>query len=295
MIVVTAAAGFSGRNVARALKRRGFAVRALVKNPGQAAALAGEGFDDVVAGDLRDPAFAARALSGASTLYFICPRFAEDEPALGRLWIAAAEAARLPRFVYQGVAHPYIREMPHHWDKLQVQLALERSSLPFAVIQPTNYMRNVTWAWDRLVEDGVYRLPYSADAPLSWVDADDVAEAAARVLTEPGHDCAIYELCGTDGGLSRTQICALLSECLDRPIRAEVAAWEDWRRLPRYRGWSDGQMARLKAMFDYYDAHGFRAGNTRVLGMLLGRAPLGYGEYLDGLMRLPSEQRQAVQ
>lgn len=294
MIVVTAAAGFSGQGVVRALKHAGHAVRALAKNPAQAAALQSLGADQVQTGDMRDPTAVRAALSGAQALYFICPRFAEDEPAIGALWIREAEAARLPRFVYHGVAHPYIADMPHHWDKLTVQLALERSSLPFTVLQPTNYMRNVTWAWNRLVEDGVYRLPYSADAPLTWVDAGDVAAVAARVLTEPGHDCGVYELCGTDGALTRRQLCTLLSERLGRPIRAEEAAWDDWQHLPRYRGWTPGQMARLKAMFDYYGRHGFRAGNTRVLAMLLGRAPTGYAQYLDDLMRLPAQARQAV-
>ncbi|MBL8376440.1 MAG: NmrA family NAD(P)-binding protein [Burkholderiales bacterium] len=294
MIVVTGAAGFSGQSVIRALKRAGRPVRALVKNAAQAAALQGLGADHVLPGDMRDPAVVRAALAGAQALYFICPRFAEDEPAIGALWIRAAEDARLPRFVYHGVAHPYIADMPHHWDKLAVQLALERSSLPFTVLQPTNYMRNVTWAWNRLVEGGIYRLPYSADAPLTWVDADDVAEAAARVLTEPGHDCGIYELCGTDGAITRRQLCALLSERLGKTIRAEEAGWEDWQHLPRYRGWTPGQMARLKAMFDYYGRHGFRAGNTRVLAMLLGRAQTGYAQYLDGLMRLPAHARQAV-
>lgn len=294
MIVVTSAAGFSGQTVVRALVARGHAVRAFVRGEAQARTVRGLGAADVLDADLRSPGDARRALHGAQALYFICPRFAPDEPDMMALWISAAQACGLPRFVYQGVAHPYIQDMPHHWDKLRAQLLLERSDLGFSVIQPTNYMRNITWAWNTLVDTGAYTLPYSADTPLTWVDADDVGEAAARVLTEPGHDCGIYELCGTDGGITRRQLCELLSSRLGREIRPAQADWAQWRTLPRYAGWSPAAMARLKAMFDYYGQHGLRAGNPRVLSMLLGRPATTYEEYLDRLLALPPGQRQAV-
>lgn len=294
MIVVTSAAGFSGQNVIRALVRRGQAVRAFVRSDAQAGAAREAGATETVQGDLRRAEDARAALAGARALYFICPRFSEDEPGMMATWITAAREAALPRFVYHGVAHPYLVEMPHHADKLRAQLLLERSGLAFTVLQPTNYMRNVTWAWNRLVAEGAYTLPYSADAPLTWVDADDVAEVAARVLTEDGHLAGVYELCGTEGGLSRREVCALLSQRLGRTIEPREATWEAWRTLPRYQGWTEGQMHRLKAMFDHYGEHGMRAGNPRVLSMLLGRPATRYTDFLDRLMTLPQDQRQAV-
>jgi uncharacterized protein YbjT (DUF2867 family) len=294
MIVVTSAAGFSGQNVIRALARLGQPVRAFVRNEAQAASARAAGAAEAVVGDLRRPEDARAALAGARALYFICPRFSEDEPAMAATWVDAARSTGLSWFVYHGVAHPYLREMPHHWDKLQAQLIVERSGLPFAVLQPTNYMRNVTWAWTRLVAEGAYTLSYSADAPLTWVDADDVAEAAARVLTEGGHHGGVYELCGTEGGITRREVCAMLSRRLGHPIEAREAAWHAWRTLPRYQGWTEGQMKRLEAMFAYYGAHGMRAGNPRVLAMLLGRPATSYETFLDRLMALPEAQRQAV-
>ena len=48
-----------------------------------------------------------------------------------------------------------------------------------------------------MIGDGRYRVPYPVDTKLSLVDLDDVAEAAALVLTEAGHSGASYELVGT--------------------------------------------------------------------------------------------------
>lgn len=217
-------------------------------------------------------------------MYHICPRLAEFEVELGRSIIVAAREAKVKRFVFHSVAHSYIEAMPHHWDKLQVQLLLEQSDLPFAVIQPTNYMQNVTWAWNQLLATGVYDLPYSADTPLTWVDAEDVAEAAATVLLDPAFEGGTYELCGTDRALTRHEVCELLSEKLGRRIRPGVRSWDDWRKIPRYQGWSTEQLRRLEAMFAYYDQHGFRAGNRTVAAMILGREPINYAGFLDRIV-----------
>lgn len=282
-VLVTGAAGMTGRLVVRALLRRGAAVRAFVRNDAQAAAARAAGADGIFTGDLREPAHLARAFEGARAVYHVCPRLVPDELAIGQAMIAAARAARVERFVYHGVAHPHIQAMPHHWDKLQVQLALEQSDLGYAVIQPTNYMQNVTWAWDELVAAGTYFLPYSADTPLTWVDAEDVAEAAARVVLEPGFEGGLYELCGAASTLNRHEICDLLGRRLGRTIRAGVRTWDEWRHIPRYRGFSDEQLRRVRLMFEYYDRHGFRAGNPKVLEMILGRPATGYAAFLDRL------------
>ncbi len=65
------------------------------------------------------------------------------------------------------------------------------------ILQPTAYMQNILAGWRSIVEDGIYRVPYPIDTRISLVDLRDVAEAAARVLTEDGHVGATYELVGT--------------------------------------------------------------------------------------------------
>ena len=54
-------------------------------------------------------------------------------------------------------------------------------------------MQNMLAYWPQIVSEGVYRLPYRAEARLSLVDLEDVGAAAAVVLTQPGHLGAIYE------------------------------------------------------------------------------------------------------
>ena len=110
--------------------------------------------------------------------------------------------------------------------------------------------------------DGVLRVPYSLDAPFSLVDLSDVAEAAATVLTEPGHGAATYELAGPRPVTVR-QVAAVLGA---RAERQSVDGWAQGQRLPAY------ALEALSAMFGHYDRHGL-VGNPGVRTALLGRAP----------------------
>ncbi len=161
--------------------------------------------------------------------------------------------------------------MPHHWHKLRVEEQLLRSGLPFTILQPSIYMQNILSQWERIVDKGRYQIPYAAETRLSMVDLEDVAEAAATVLTEPGHEGATYELVGTSG-LSQNELANVLGRALGRPVSVERTPPQIWERQARAAGLSDYSVATLVKMFDYYEKFGFE-GNPRVLTWLLGRQP----------------------
>jgi nucleoside-diphosphate-sugar epimerase len=140
-------------------------------------------------------------------------------------------------------------------------------------------MQNVLSHWNEMVSDGVYRVPYGVDAPLSLVDLEDVAEVAAKVLTSSGHQGAIYELAGPEA-LSPAEIARVLSECLQRPVDAESFPVSEWVEQARADGLGDYPIEALTKMFRYYDQFGLR-GNPQVLEWLLGRRPVTLGEAVE--------------
>ncbi|MGH7185888.1 MAG: SDR family oxidoreductase, partial [Pseudomonadota bacterium] len=93
MVLVTGAAGKTGRAVVRALVARGMRVRALVRRGAQEPVVRADGAGDVVVGDLRDEASVGRAVRGAAAVYHICPNIQPDEVAIGRQVLGAALAA----------------------------------------------------------------------------------------------------------------------------------------------------------------------------------------------------------
>ncbi len=271
MILVTGAAGKTGKAVVKALAAKGAGVRALVRGREHIGALLALGAAEVAVGSFEDRDALARAAAGARAIYHICPNVSRDEVQYARAMADAAQAQGVGRFVFHSVLHPQIEAMPHHWAKMRVEEMLFAKGFDLTILQPAAYMQNILGAWRGLVDDGVYRIPYPVEARLSLVDLDDVAEAAALVLMQHGHGGATYELAGTSP-LSQTEVAAAIGAVLGRDVRAEAGTVEAWDARARAAGMAEHERATLTAMFRYYAEHGL-VGNPNTLRWLLGRAP----------------------
>jgi len=217
------------------------------------AALARRGHEAVPLGRADWPLL-ADAMTGCGAAYLIAPNMHPDEPAYVGAALDAARTAGVGRVVLHSVGSPYAPAMPHHLGKAAAEDVVRRSGLAWTILQPGAYLQNLDLT--RTV-----RIAYRADAPFGFADLDDVAEAAATVLSEPGHDGATYELASR-----RTTVAELASEAA---VAVEVTTPEEWATTdgadldPRVRDW-------LLAMFAYYDRHGLPVG-TLPLRALLGR------------------------
>jgi NAD(P)H dehydrogenase (quinone) len=278
MILVTGAAGKTGRALIDALRIRGEEVRALVHRPEQARPALQLGAREVMAGDMRDPGTMKRATLRVRAVYHICPNVSPDEVAIGQAAIEAACSAGVEHFVYHSVLHPQTEDMPHHWQKMRVEELLLKSGLAFTILQPTAYMQNLLAQWPSIVDQGVYTTPYSAETRLSLVDLADVAAAGATVLSETGHAGATYELVGT-GALTQHEVAAVLSQGLGRAVGVAVIPREAWRQQAGAAGLGQYQLDALIRMFEYYERYGLE-GNPAVLGWLLGRAPTSLADFV---------------
>jgi NAD(P)H dehydrogenase (quinone) len=271
MILITGAGGKTGKAVLEALVARGAAVRAFVRNTSHHAALKAIGISDVVIGEMDDPRALSQAVHGVDAIYHICPNVSLHEVVFAKLLIAAAANAGVSRFVYHSVLHPQIEAMPHHWNKLRVEEMLFGCRLDITILQPAAYLQNILAEWDRMTRDGVYRVPYPIETRLSLVDLDDVADAAALVLTEDGHSGATYELVGTLP-MSQIEIAGTFGRALKKPVSAESETIEAWEQRARCAGMDDYQRETLIKMFRAYARDGLK-GNPNVLGWLLRRPP----------------------
>ena len=277
MILMTGAGGKTGKAVIKALIAGGTTVRAFVRSPTHDAGLKAMGVRDVVVGDMDDPHALSQALRGADAVYHICPNVSPHEIAFGKAMIDAATSAGVQRFVFHSVLHPQIEAMPHHWNKLRVEEMLFSTALDITILQPTAYMQNSLAQWDPMVGDGIYRVPYPVETQLSLVDLDDVAEAAAIVLTNAGHSGAAYELVGTPP-LDQIEIAEAFGRALNKPIRAEAETIEAWQYRAHSAGMDDHQRETLIKMFRAYARDGLK-GNPNVLGWLLGRPPTSLASF----------------
>lgn len=284
MILVTGAAGKTGKAIVEALAARGAAVRTFVRRSTQIDCLQEAGSTEILVGDLHNPDDVWYACQNIDTIYLICPNMQPDEVAIAAQVIAAAKAQGVTRLVYHSVLHPQTAAMPHHWQKLRVEELLFTAGLDYTILQPAAYMQNVFAGWRAIVEEGIYRVPYALSTRLGMVDLADVAQAAALVLTTPGHNGATYEL-ATDEWLTQDAVAVILSEGLGRPVRAEVQSRESWQTQAHNAGLSDYAIETLLKMFEYYERYGF-CGNGHVLEWLLGRPPTKFADCVRNYMSL---------
>jgi uncharacterized protein YbjT (DUF2867 family) len=129
MILVTGAAGKTGKAVVKALAGRGALVRALTRRPEQADALMALGAAAVCVGNFEDRDALAQAAGGVEAIYHICPNVSRNEVAYARAVADEAKRQRVARFVYHSVLHPQIETMPHHWAKLRVERCCSAAAL----------------------------------------------------------------------------------------------------------------------------------------------------------------------
>ncbi len=276
MILVSGAAGKTGRAVIRALVAREKPVRALVFRQVQVKPLMLAGVAEVVVADLMDGSSLAAAMHGIRSVYHICPNMHPDELTIGRTTIAAALTAGVDHFVYHSVLLPQVASMPHHWQKHLVEEELKRSRFNYTILQPCAYMQNLLPQWNRIVDTGKFEVPYDPTTQLSLVDLVDVAEVAAIVLGTAGDDRSSYELCGPEC-LSQTDVARILAEQLKTPVRA--IALDDWEQEARESGLSGYALDSLLKMFEYYDRHGF-CGECSDLERLLARPATTFTEFI---------------
>ena len=274
MILVTGAAGKTGKAVLQALAQAGQPVRAWLRRPEQAQELP---IADAIVGDLEDSCLWRDACCGIDALYLICPNMYARELQVGKLALQAAQQAGVERLVYHSVLHPQTEEMPHHWQKLRVEEEIFRSGLPFTILQPCAYMQNVLAYLEQIAATGQFLVPYSVHARFALVDLSDVAQAAARVLTESDHTGAIYELAGP-ANLSSQEIAQTLADRLQRTVAAVQTPLESWVRSAGAGEMPSESIKTLAAMFRYYDRYGL-IGNGNALGWLLGRRPTSLSQF----------------
>ena len=267
------ASGKTGRAVTSALVRRGVHVRAATRSPSQFTTPYAAGLVTPVPVDLVSGLGLADAVRGVDAVYHLAPNVHPDEVGLAMRVVQAADSAGISRFAFHSVLHPDDASMPHHLRKAEAEKIIRARLGGATVLRPAAYHQNLVDA----ALTGRIAVPYSLDAPFTNVDLDDIAEVAALVLTEGGHEGRTYELAGPET-LSVREQARMASEVLGREAEAVELSLEEWAAGPGA-SISGRQREDLLAMFRTYDREGF-VGGSDTAERLLGRHPTTWRERL---------------
>jgi uncharacterized protein YbjT (DUF2867 family) len=223
-VAVIGGTGQQGSAVIDALLAAGAPVRALVRDPGSAAARALQARSvEVVAADQEDGESLSSALVDVTSLFFMTT-FADGTEGEVRRGTSVAEAAvrsHVPHVVYSSVGGAErATGIPHFESKRRVEERLSEL-VPATFLRPTFFMENLR---SQLVPDAsgdvVVRLPLAADVALQMVAVRDIGAAAARLAIDPDavHGDAV-EIAGDE--LTLTQVAERATQALGRHVRFE--------------------------------------------------------------------------
>ena len=271
MILITSANGNQGKRLIPKLLATGAQVRACVRTEASAEHLRALGAQQVLVGDLADPAFIARAMNGVASVYHIGPTLHQDERAMGLAMVDAARAEGVGHFVFSSVLHAIASDLIQHEIKRDIEEHLLASGLEYTILQPANYM--LPSRMKAVFEESVFRLAWALDKRQSMVDLDDVTDVVARVLADrERHAAATYELVGP-GRFTAHDIAMVASKVTGRDISVERFDVEVFVR-ERFGTLAPNalqHMLRMNlAIAAHYSNHDF-VGNSSVLSFLLGR------------------------
>ncbi len=154
-ILVGGATGRQGNAVVAELLARGYEVRAMTRKPDskEAVRLAGQGAE-VVQGDYADPESLRIAMDGVERVFFYSG-FSMNEVEEGENVIAAAKAAGIKQLVYSSGAAAAPENGIKGSKKMQVELDIVASGVPYTVLRPVAFMENFDRQQARTARDGI--------------------------------------------------------------------------------------------------------------------------------------------
>ena len=216
MILVTGATGLNGSELVRRLSARGVHVRALVRNTARATGLASLPMVEIVEGDMAHPETLTVPLRGVERAMLI----SSSDPAMLEVqsnFIEEARKAGVKHVVKLSGIMPEL-DSPFRYARMhgEIERRLEASGMAFTHLRAGEFMHAYFRQVPSIVAREAFFLPME-DAKIASIDIGDIAEVAATVLTNPGHEGKIYPLTGPDA-LSMSEVAEKLSVATGKKI-----------------------------------------------------------------------------
>ncbi|MFG2660184.1 NmrA/HSCARG family protein [Streptomyces sp. NPDC048425] len=255
VVVVTGATGRQGGATARALRSRGWEVRALVRDTDKPEALAlKEAGVVLVHGDLEDAASLDAAMAGAYGVFsvqtFTGPDGFTGEMRQGKAVAEAAARAGVAHFVYSsvdGADRP--GQVQHFASKGEVERHIDALGLPATILRPTFFITNFEHLGPQWVDgELVFTLALDLRTRLQMITPSDIGTLAADAFDSPADYLGrTIEIAGDE--LTGPQMADVFARAADRPVRFVSQPIEEIR----------AHSEEMAAMFDWFNTVGFRA------------------------------------
>lgn len=262
-VLVLGATGKTGRRVAARLRMRGTPVRAASRS-------------SETPFDWSDPTGWDAALQGVTTVYLVPP----SVPGPVHQFVTRAEAAGVQRLVLlSGRGADTWGDSSFGLDMRDAENAVRGSALEWTVLRPNNFDQNFDEElFHAPVVAGELALP-AGDVPEPFIDIEDVADVAAKILAEPGrHAGEVYELTGPRP-ITFAEAVDLISRAAGRPVTYKQITTTEYIAALIEDGFSDEDARHLADMYVVMQ-RGLIADTTDGVATLLQREPRSFEDYV---------------
>ncbi|GGX66379.1 NAD(P)H-binding protein [Streptomyces minutiscleroticus] len=261
--LVLGATGKTGRRVAARLRLRGTQVRAASRT-------------SRTRFDWSDPSGWDTALQGVDAVYVVPP----PVPGPVHEFVARAEAAGVRRLVLlSGHGADTWGDSTFGLEMRSAEDAVRGSALEWTVLRASNFDQNFDEdLFHAPLVAGELALPAGA-VPEPFIDIEDVADAAAAVLAEPGrHAGRVYELTGPRA-LTFAEAVELISRASGLPMTYRQIPSAEYAATLVKEGWAEDDAHHVAEMFVLME-RGVIAEATDGVATVLGRAPRTFEDYV---------------
>ncbi|WP_349957112.1 NmrA family NAD(P)-binding protein [Rhizobium sp. ZPR3] len=255
-ILVYLAAGVQGSAVVHAALRRGFKVRALVRDRGRAAAVLPPGVE-LAEGDLRDAASLLAASAGVAHAVLQIPIGSQADMRIQtENAVSASLASGMNSVVLKlaSASRPAPCEEPSFVANAMIEDVVRASGLPFAIVRPTMYLDNLLKPSARkdIVGYGIFAPPIAEAQRIAWTSVDDCARAAVTLL-ERGISSGDHRIAGPES-VDGNQLVTRIDAGLGRRIAYRQQPLDEFERdVDAAMGPGTGR--RVASKFRYFASH----------------------------------------
>jgi len=226
MIILTGATGTIGSALMGRLSQDEVRVRALAHSGAGRTSIESHGLE-AVAGDFDQPETLVSAFAGGDRLFLLSP----PHPNQVEREKAAIDAAR-----GAGVSHVVAlsvmgadRSSPSAFARwhADIDAHLIDSGLEYTILRPAGFMQTHLWPMETARSEGRW-YGMTGDGAAAFIDAEDIAAAAAAALTGATDGRSVVELTGP-AAITMPQAAAELAEVIGRPVTYVDVPAEDYR------------------------------------------------------------------
>ncbi|WP_097453092.1 NAD(P)H:quinone oxidoreductase [Escherichia coli] len=284
MIAITGATGQLGHYVIESLKKTVpvSQIVAIVRNPAKAQALAAQGIT-VRQADYGDEAALTSALQGVEKLLLISSSEVGQRAPQHRNVINAAKAAGVKFIAYTSLLHADTSPLGLADEHIETEKMLADSGIVYTLLRNGWYSENYLAIAPAALEHGVF-IGAAGDGKIASATRADYAAAAARVISEAGHEGKVYELAG-DSAWTLTQLAAELTKQSGKQVTYQNLSEADFAAALKSVGLPDG-LADMLADSDVGASKGGLFDDSKTLSKLIGRPTTTLAESVSHLFNV---------